>query len=173
MPLGAVVVRKVAHHPHAGMIHLNDRRYTFGGSQPQDRRTCWCGNGIAVQCDHVKAMPRQGEAPDFSRASVDDMKQDALTCLHADWVAVTQYSAIDREQAVTDLETVRHAIGQGGAHGMRRDKGRSFFGCAIHIHRYGLPMPVQLFGRIGVVMDIDNDLLAFLEAQKGPGNCPL
>lgn len=58
-------------------------------------------------------------------------------------------------------------------HGMRRDKGRSFFGCAIHIHRYGLPMPVQLFGRIGVVMDIDNDLLAFLEAQKGPGKLPV
>ena len=30
-------------------------------------------------------------------------------------------------------------------------------------------MPVQLFGRIGLVMNVDRDLLAFLESQKRPG----
>jgi hypothetical protein len=34
-------------------------------------------------------------------------------------------------------------------------------------------MPVQLLGRIGVVVDIDNDLLTFLEAQQGAGKLPV
>jgi hypothetical protein len=59
------------------------------------------------------------------------------------------------------------------AHAMRGNEGRSFFRSAVHIDRYGLAVPVQLFGRIGVVMDIDNDLPAFLEAQKGPGKLPV
>ena len=34
---GAVVIGKVAHHPYAGMVHLDHRRYTFGGPQPEHR----------------------------------------------------------------------------------------------------------------------------------------
>src|SRR6185437_4424011 len=55
------------------------------------------------------------------------------------------------------------------AHAVRWNKRRSLLGCAIHIHRNGLPMPVQLLARIGVVVDIDNNPLAFLEAQQRAG----
>jgi hypothetical protein len=36
-----------------------------------------------------------------------------------------------------------------------------------------MAMPVQLLGRIGVVVDIDNDPLTFLEAQQGAGKLPV
>jgi hypothetical protein len=56
---------------------------------------------------------------------------------------------------------------------MSRNEGRSFFRSAIHIDRHGLAVPVQLFGSIGVVMDVNNDLPAFMEAQKWPGELPV
>ena len=52
---------------------------------------------------------------------------------------------------------------------MRGNEGCSFFRSAVHIDRYGLAVPVQLFGSIGVIMDIDNDLPALLETQQRSG----
>ena len=56
---------------------------------------------------------------------------------------------------------------------MRENEGRSFFRSAVHVDRYGLAVPVQLFGRIGVVMDIDNNLPAFLQTQQRPRKLPV
>src|ERR1700733_4860837 len=45
---------------------------------------------------------------------------------------------------------------------MSGNKGRALLGCAIHICRHLLAMPVQLFRYICVVVDIDCDPLPFL-----------
>jgi hypothetical protein len=44
---------------------------------------------------------------------------------------------------------------------VRRNEGRSLFGGAVDIDGNKLAMPVQLFGRIGVVVNIHDDPLAF------------
>jgi hypothetical protein len=78
-----------------------------------------------------------------------------------------------RDVHVIETQSRRPGRKAYAAHAMRWNKGRSLFGCAIHIHRNGLAMPVQLLRRIGVVVDINNDLLAFLEAQQGAGKLPV
>ena len=52
---------------------------------------------------------------------------------------------------------------------VRRNEGRTFFGGAVNIGRDRLAVPVQLFGRVRVVVDIDGDLPAFLKAQQRAG----
>ncbi len=74
-----------------------------------------------------------------------------------------------RKVRVIESQSPRPGREGDAAHAMRRNKGGSFFRCAVHIDRYVLAVPVQLFGNVGVVMDIDNDLLAFPEAQQRPG----
>ena len=54
------------------------------------------------------------------------------------------------------------------AHPVRRHEGRAFLGGAVHVARDHLPVPVHQLRRIGVVVNIDNDLLPFLEAQQRP-----
>jgi hypothetical protein len=52
------------------------------------------------------------------------------------------------------------------AHAMRRNVWRSLLGGAINISRNELAMPVQLFGRLGVVVDIDDDPLTFRKPHQ-------
>jgi hypothetical protein len=44
------------------------------------------------------------------------------------------------------------------------NEGRAFFRCAIDIGRQKLPIPVQLLGRVRLVINVDRDCLAFFEA---------
>jgi hypothetical protein len=55
------------------------------------------------------------------------------------------------------------------AHVVRGNIWRSFFGGAIDIIRDELSVPVQLFRRVRVVVDVDGGLLAFLKAQQRAG----
>ena len=52
---------------------------------------------------------------------------------------------------------------------VRRHERRAFLGRAVHVARDHLPVPVDQFRRVGVVVDIDHDALAFLEAQQRSG----
>ena len=52
---------------------------------------------------------------------------------------------------------------------VRRNKRRAFFGGAIHIGGHDLAVPMQLLGNIGIVENVDGDLLAFFESQQRPG----
>ena len=62
------------------------------------------------------------------------------------------------------------ARGEGdAAAAMRRDEGCAFFGGSVDVGRDGLAVPVELFRRIGVVVDVDGDLLAFFETQERAG----
>jgi hypothetical protein len=51
---------------------------------------------------------------------------------------------------------------------MGRDGGRALFRGPIDIAWNHLPMPVDEFRRIGVVMNVDDDALPFLEVQQRP-----
>ena len=51
---------------------------------------------------------------------------------------------------------------------MGRHEGRAFLGGAVHVAPDHLPVPVHQLRRIGFVMNIDNDLLPFLEPQQRP-----
>lgn len=42
-------------------------------------------------------------------------------------------------------------------------------GCAVYVRGDGLPVPVQLFRRVSVVDNVDDNLLTLLEAQQGTG----
>ena len=78
-----------------------------------------------------------------------------------------------REMRVIETQSRRPGRKAYAAHAMGGNERRSFLGCAIHIDRERLTMPVQLLGRIGVVVDIDDDPLSFLEAQQRAGKLPV
>ena len=52
---------------------------------------------------------------------------------------------------------------------MGRDERRALFGGSIHVGGKKLSVPMKLFRRVGVVVNVDGDLLPFLEAQQRPG----
>lgn len=54
-------------------------------------------------------------------------------------------------------------------HTMGGDKGRSLFRGAVHIRRQELPVPMQLFRRVGVIVDVDDDALSLRKTQQRPG----
>src|ERR1019366_5385554 len=73
------------------------------------------------------------------------------------------------QMRVIEAET-RWPWGKGNAtHAVCRNKWRSLFGGTIHVGLKKLPVPVQLFWRVGVVVDIHNHPPAFLQAQKRTG----
>ncbi len=49
------------------------------------------------------------------------------------------------------------------------NKGRTFLGGAVHVDRNFLTMPMQLFRRIRIVVNVDCDPAAPLEAKQRPG----
>ena len=51
---------------------------------------------------------------------------------------------------------------------MRRNERRAFFRGAIDIGGNKLPMPMQLLGRVGLVVNVDSDWFTFLEAEQRP-----
>ena len=52
---------------------------------------------------------------------------------------------------------------------MRRHKRRAFLGSPVHVAGDHLPVPVDQLRRVGVVVNIDDDPLPFLEAQQRSG----
>jgi hypothetical protein len=62
-------------------------------------------------------MPRQGKTPDLACAPIQDMKQDALALLHANWLTMPEHLSIDHEGVIADFVTVRHALRQRSRHG--------------------------------------------------------
>src|ERR1700681_183446 len=54
------------------------------------------------------------------------------------------------------------------AFAVRGNKGRTFLGGAVHIDRNLLTMPMQLFRRIRIVVNVDRDPVTLLEAKQRP-----
>ena len=112
----AVVIGEITHHPHAWMIHLDDGRDPLSSAKPQHRNLRRCGDRIAIEGDDLEAMFRKRQTADLGGAAVDDVEQHPLAWFDADGLAVAEQAAVDREEAVADLEAMRHAHGQRGAH---------------------------------------------------------
>ena len=55
------------------------------------------------------------------------------------------------------------------AHAVRRHERRAFLGRAVHVARDHLPVPMDQLRRVGVVVNIDDGALPFLEAQQRSG----
>src|SRR5579862_6959128 len=81
--VSAIVVGEVANDPYSGMVHLNDSGDALRGSEPEHRNRGGMWHGIAVERDHFERMSRQRQAANFCRASIQNMKEDALTLLYS------------------------------------------------------------------------------------------
>jgi hypothetical protein len=73
------------------------------------------------------------------------------------------------------IETIAGRLGDeaDASASVRRNKRRALLGGAIDVGGDELAVPVQLLRRVGLIVDIDGDLLAFFKASRGPGNWPL
>src|SRR6516225_8149575 len=52
---------------------------------------------------------------------------------------------------------------------MRRDEGCPLFRSPIHVCRHELTVPMKLLRRVGIVVDVDDDTLAFGKPQQRTG----
>src|SRR6516162_7951479 len=105
-PMSPVVIRQIAHHQYAGMLHFDECRDAFSGPQPEHWYVRLCWHGIAVERDNPKEMPRQGEAADLGRARIEHMEHHAFARLHADRLTVPEHPTIDAKQLVAHFETL-------------------------------------------------------------------
>src|ERR1700679_1899238 len=99
-----IVVVKIAHHPHTGMIHFDDGGNAFGCAEPQHRHLGGSRYWIAIERHDPKDVPRKSEASDFTGAGVQYVKQDTLALLNSDRITGPQHFAIDAESLVTDFK---------------------------------------------------------------------
>src|SRR5215831_8555251 len=53
------------------------------------------------------------------------------------------------------------------ARAMRRNEGRPLFRGPIHIRGHELTVPMKLLRRVGIVVDVDDDALAFGQPNQG------
>ena len=114
--VAAIIVGEVAHHPDSGIGHMNDRGNALCCSQPQPGYLVWSGHRVAIQRNHLKRMSRKSQAANFRRASIQNMKQDALACFYSHRFAMAQHATIDREVAIANLKAVGHALCERGPH---------------------------------------------------------
>lgn len=93
----------------------------------------------------------------------------------ADQAAVLPEGEITSGAHVGVIEAEARGLGneRNSPDAVGRDEWRSFFGGAIDVGRNELTVPVQLLGRVGVVVDIDGDLLTFFQAEEGAGKLPV
>ena len=83
----AIVIVEIAHHPHAGMIHLNDGGDALGRAEPEHRNLGRRRHGITVERDDTKGVAGQGEAADLASTGIQYMEQDALALLDPERIA--------------------------------------------------------------------------------------
>ena len=255
-----VVVRHIAHDPDARAIHLDNGGDPLRRAQPKSGYRHWSGDRVAIHRDHGEGVSGQRETANLGGAAVQHVEEHAFALLHPNRFTATQHSSVDREGSIPDLESMRHAFGERGVHGvlaglfqfLDRRRGhqklhvhvtaaavrgfeflqreehfaviiarvvlrlyihrthqarvlsraqvcpradvrvieaiagrlgdernapasvggnerRALFRRAIDIGRQKLPMPVQLLGRVRLVVNVDGDLPAFFEAQQRPG----
>src|SRR5258706_15452 len=67
---------------------------------------------------------------------------------------------------VIEAQAGRARCKRDATHTARWNIRRAFFGCAIDVGGQKLAVPMQLFRRICVVVDVDDHALAFLETQQ-------
>src|SRR5262249_45923384 len=112
-----IVISKIAHDPHSGMIHFHNSGDTLRCTQPQNGNTCGIRDPVSIKRDDFERMAGQGEAPNFRRAAIQNVKQNALALFDSNRFAMTKHATIDRKELVTDLVAVWHAFCKRSLHG--------------------------------------------------------
>ena len=110
--MAAVVVSKVAHHPDAGVAHLDDGGDALRRTQPQAWHAHWRGKGIAVHGDDGERVTGQRETANLAGAAVEHMEKHTLPLFYADRLAVAEHPAVDGEGVVADFVTMLVAFGE-------------------------------------------------------------
>src|SRR5262245_21723045 len=111
-----IVIRQITKDPYTGMIHFHDSRNTLRCTQPQHGNTRGIRDQVSVERDDIEGVSGQREAPNFRRASVQNVKQNALALLDSNRFAMTKHATIDRKELVTDLVAVWIAFGERSFH---------------------------------------------------------
>ena len=75
----SVVVGQIAHDAKARMIHIDDGRNAFRGSQPKPRHARWFGEWIAIHRDDTEAVSGQSQTANLGRTAIQNVKLYALT----------------------------------------------------------------------------------------------
>ena len=65
-----VIVTHIAHHPHSGVIHFDERRHTLGSAEPEHGHVGGHRDRIAVERHDPEDMPWQSKAADFAGAGI-------------------------------------------------------------------------------------------------------
>src|ERR1017187_3832446 len=102
-----ILVRQVAKHPDARMVHFDDRRGALRGAKPKHRYGGRRRYRVAVEPHNLERMARQGQTAILGSAPVEDMKQHAFGALYVDRLTMAQPAAVDGKYTVADLVTLR------------------------------------------------------------------
>ena len=74
------------------------------------------GTGLPSSAITRKRMAGQGKAANLGRASIQNVKENALAWFDANRLTVTEHAAVDGERAIANLVSVRHAFGKRRLH---------------------------------------------------------
>jgi hypothetical protein len=106
----AIIVGKIAQDPDTWMIHFHNGGNALSRPQPKDWHLRRVRNGIAIQRDDLKRVPRHRKAANLGSASIQDMEKDAFALLHANRFPVTEHASVDRKRSVADFVSVWHSL---------------------------------------------------------------
>src|SRR6185312_12784658 len=70
--VAAVIVGEVAHDPYAGVVHLHDGAYPFGGSDPEQGYFRRARHRVTVEGDDFKGVAGKRETADLGSATIED-----------------------------------------------------------------------------------------------------
>src|SRR5215469_11100482 len=111
-----IVIRQIAKNPHTGMVHFHDSRNTLCCTQPQNGDMRGIRYRVSIERDDFEGMAGQGEAPNFRRAAIQNVKQNAFALFDSNRFAMTKLATVDRKELVTDLVAMWHAFRKRSLH---------------------------------------------------------
>src|SRR5262249_11333274 len=77
---------------------------------------CRVRDWVPIERDDFEGMAGQGDATNFRRAAVQNVKENALTLLDSNGFAMTKHPAVNGKVLVTNFVAVRHAFGARSFH---------------------------------------------------------
>ena len=130
-PLRAHHVVGRAQNPIARLVHFHDGVHALAGPERHRFGHLRRGHRIAVERQHLKAVPRQRDALVLDGARVQQMHQHAIALLHANRLARAQRFVVDRVHLGRDFQSVRARVEHRGFFGLRS---LIFLLVLVHLH---------------------------------------
>src|SRR4029077_6819227 len=85
-------------------------RDAFGCTYPQTGNIYRIRDRVSIESDDLKEVAGQEKAPNFRRAAVQDVKENALAFLHPDRFAMAEHATVDRKELVNDFVAARSPV---------------------------------------------------------------